>query len=212
MNEDAKHSAFMSALTTEHSVLQTASSSTVSETAARSSLYVFSLSSTLVALGFTSQSPDMFMPFVATVLPALFLMGVFTVIRLVDITVENFQHRAGIARILAYYRTLTPDDATFFAASTGRWPEDRKPPSQGLGPIIAGLGTTAFMVAFVNNTVAGVVVALGVRALLGGDRLGVALACGGVAALMLMYVFAGYQRWRFANVDLHMDTPVKIFK
>jgi len=47
-----RQAAFMSALVTEHFVLQTAASATVTEAASRTSLYVFSLSSSLVAMGF----------------------------------------------------------------------------------------------------------------------------------------------------------------
>ena len=42
----------LTALTTEHFTLQGARSQTVSESASRASLYLFSVSSTLVALGF----------------------------------------------------------------------------------------------------------------------------------------------------------------
>src|SRR5687768_8525965 len=86
--------AFISALTTEHFVLQTAASSTINEAGARSSLYVFTLSSSLVAMGFMSQATEAFMPFVAAVIPAIFVLGVFTVVRLVDTTVENMQYLA----------------------------------------------------------------------------------------------------------------------
>jgi hypothetical protein len=43
--------AFLTALTTEHFVLQTAAGATVSEAATRASLYMPSLSSSLVAMG-----------------------------------------------------------------------------------------------------------------------------------------------------------------
>jgi hypothetical protein len=51
MDEKERQSAVMSALTTEHFVLQTASSATVSESGARASIYLLSLSSSLVAIG-----------------------------------------------------------------------------------------------------------------------------------------------------------------
>lgn len=54
----------------------------------RASLYILSLSSSLVALGFASRSPEVFVPFIAIVLPALFLLGVFTAVRLVDSRLE----------------------------------------------------------------------------------------------------------------------------
>src|SRR6185369_888280 len=123
MDERERQAAFMSALITEHSALQAAASATVGDAGARSSLYVFSLSSTLVAFGFAAQSREVFLPFVAVVLPALFLLGVLTVIRLVDSVIENMEYLIGIARIRSYYRTLTPEAAVIFAADRGRWPE-----------------------------------------------------------------------------------------
>lgn len=72
MDEKERQSAFVSALTTEHFVLQSASSTTVTESAARASIYVMSLSSSLVAIGFASQSREAFGPLVAAVVPALF--------------------------------------------------------------------------------------------------------------------------------------------
>jgi hypothetical protein len=90
-NPTASHPDFVSALVTEHFVLQSAASNTVSEAGARASLYMIALSSSLVALGFASQSPRALVPFAATVLPAVFLLGLFTVVRLVDTGVENLQ-------------------------------------------------------------------------------------------------------------------------
>src|SRR5258708_7392383 len=72
MDEGSQRTALLSALTTEHFVLQTATSSTYTEASARSSLYVMALSSSLVAMGFLSTSPDVLLPFAATVLPAVF--------------------------------------------------------------------------------------------------------------------------------------------
>jgi hypothetical protein len=100
--------AFMSALVTEHFVLQTAASATVTEAASRTSLYVFSLSSSLVTMGFVSQFPETFRLFAAAILPALFILGLFTTVRLVDTGIENQHFLRGIARIRGYYRTLTP--------------------------------------------------------------------------------------------------------
>ena len=65
----------ITALTTEHFVLQGALSANTSEVGTRASLYLFSLSSSLVALGFASQSPERFGPFVAIVLPLAVFLG-----------------------------------------------------------------------------------------------------------------------------------------
>ncbi len=205
MNEAAKHSALVSALTTEHFVLQTASSSTISEASARSSLYILSLSSSLVAIGFMSQSPEMLLPFVAVVLPVLLLLGLFTVIRLVDTTVENLQYLVGIARIRGYYRSLSPEAEPYFSVNTGRWPEAKIVPSQSLGASIGQFGTTATMIAFVNSVVAGVAVTLAVKTLLGNGYMTVALFCGGVSVILLMIAFTFYQRWRFISIGSAMQ-------
>ena len=150
MDEKERRSAFASAIATEHFVLQTAISATINEGASRASIYVFSLSSSLVAMGFATQSPAAFMPFVGTVLPALFLLGIFTVLRLIDIAAENMQAHIGIARIRGYYRTLTAEAEVYFSADRGRWPEAKTEPSLRIGPLIGYLTTGASMIAFIN--------------------------------------------------------------
>jgi hypothetical protein len=196
MDEKERQSAFMSALVTEHFVLQSAANATVSDAAARASLYLFSLSSSLVAMGFASRSREVFVPFVATVLPALFVLGIFTVVRLVDSARENMRFLIGIARIRGYYRTLTPEAAEHFAAHLGRWPEARSDPSLRLGPLMAFFNTSASMIAFINSIVAGA----GITLIVGdfaGDQIILGLLLGLAAAVSLMVAFLSYERWRF---------------
>lgn len=197
MDEKERQSAVMSALTTEHFVLQTASSATVSESGTRASIYLLSLSSSLVAIGFASQSREAFGPFVASILPAVFLLGLFTVIRLVDISVEYRQYLIGIARIRSYYRTLTPEAAEYFTADQGRWPEAPATPALRLGATIAYLTTTATMVAFVNNIVAGAGITLLARRMLGAEHTLLAVLIGVVTSGVLVALFFAYQKWRF---------------
>jgi hypothetical protein len=197
MEDPAKHASLVSALTTEHFVLQTAASSTIAEAAARSTLYVMALSSALVAMGFASQSSEVLLPFGLVVLPGIFVLGIFTVVRLVDTTLENQQYLTGIARIRGYYKSLAPEAARYLRSDTARWPEAPVPPSLTQGPFLAMLGTTASMIAFLNNLVAGAAVTLGVIAMLGRGHLGVALSAGIAIAAILMAVFMSYQRKRF---------------
>jgi hypothetical protein len=195
VDDTERRGAFMSALVTEHFVLQTGADAATSEMGSRAALYLSVLGSALVAMGFASQSRAVFVPFVATVLPAVFVLGLFTVVRLVDALVEYNRFLAGIARVREHYRTLSPEAAAFFAAEHGRWPEKGGTPALGLGAFIAFITTTASMVAFVNSIVAGAGVAL-----LGGlvvrDRTGLAVALGVVTATVLMTAFFAYQRWR----------------
>jgi hypothetical protein len=201
MNDKESQAAFMTALTTEHFVLQTAANATVSEAAARSSLYVFSLSSSLVAIGFASRSREALVPFLATVLTSVFVLGLFTIVRLVDTTLENMRCLIGIARIRGYYRTLTPEAAVYFAAQHGRWPEGHTP-SLGLGPVVAFFTTSASMIAFINSIVAGVGVTLLAGDLFIGLQNAVALLLGVGTAVVLLAAFVSYQRWRFRIFEL----------
>ena len=197
MDEQQSPPAFMSALTTEHFVLQTAANATVSDAAARSSLYVFSLSSSLVALGFASRSRETFVPFIAIVLPAIFVLGVFTVVRLVDTALENMRCLAGIARIRRYYRTLSPEADVYFAARHGRWPEGHSDPALRLGRLMAFLSTSATMVAFINSVVAGAGIAVFAGERLDTDTTAPAMLLGAGGAGALIVAFVAYERWRF---------------
>jgi len=190
--------ALMSALTTEHFVLQTANSATYTEASARSSLYVMALSSTLVALGFVSGSSEVLMPFAAMVLPAVFVLGLFTVARLVETALESMHCLRSIARIRAFYRTLGPQAAREFAPARGRWPEARDP-AQRLGVTLAFFGTTASMIAVVNNVVAGAAAALLTRTLRPATPGWVCATVGIGVAVVLTWAFYAYQRWRFAD-------------
>jgi hypothetical protein len=209
MEDQAKQTALVTALTTEHFVLQTAASSTIAEAAARSTLYVMALSSTLVAMGFTSRSPGVFVPFGLVVLPAIFVLGIFTVVRLVDTTLENQQYLTGISRIRRFYTSLTADAGRYLQADTARWPDSAMVPSLTQGPFLAMLGTTASMIAFLNNLVAGAAVTLGVSALLGRESIAIALAIGIAVAAILMALFMSYQKRRFAALQRVFDAARK---
>ena len=205
MNEQEPSSAFISALTTEHYVLQSAISGNTSEVGTRASLYLFSLSSSLVALGFASRSAELFVPFVAMVLPALFILGLFTAVRLVDSNLEGMLYLSSIARIRRYYRTLGPEAAEYFSPESGRWPENPSSPSLRLGPFVGLITTTASLVAFLNSIVAGVGVAMLAGGLLRVRRAVVASLIGAGVALVLMALFFVYQKWRYDSTTAHMQ-------
>jgi hypothetical protein len=204
MDEQSERTALLSTLTTEHFVLQTANNSTYSEASARSTLYVMALSSSLVALGFVASSTDVLIQFAAIVLPAIFVLGLFTVARLIETALESMQCLRGIARIRSYYRTLGPEAARQFSAEHGRWPEV-EPPALRLGRVLAFFGTTASMIAVINNVVAGVALALLIRFLSPSSPSWVGAAAGVTGALALTWAFYRYQRWRFDEYDVQAE-------
>jgi hypothetical protein len=200
----------LSALTTEHFVLQSAINATVSEAAARSSLYMMALSSALVATGFLAQSADALMPFLSIVLPTLFLLGVFTVLRLIDTVLEAQQYEIGLAWIHRQYRALSPAAAEVFAAHLQRWPEADNAPALGLGRFMAMLGTSATMIACTNNLVAGTGVTLLLVQGWAVQRTP-AVSIGLLVFAALSVAFYLFQRWRFEHLVpvLASMAPVK---
>ena len=195
MDERSERSELLSALTTEHFVLQTANNSTYSEAAARSTLYVMALSSSLVGIGFVAGSTDLLIPFAAIVLPVVFLLGLFTVVRLVETALDSMYCMQGIARIRGYYRGLGPEAALFFAAEHGRWPE-AEDSALRLGFVLAYFGTTASMIAVINNAVAGAGIAFLLRFMAPSASYWITGLSGIFTAVVLTLLFYAYQRWR----------------
>lgn len=119
------------ALTTEHFTLQTARSATISESAGRAALFLFMVSSGLVALGFAGQASELGAPFILlalTVLPTLVALGALTYLRLLQSAIEDLRYASEIEEIRRHYRALSPGAARFFAAmadvggpAAGRW-------------------------------------------------------------------------------------------
>jgi hypothetical protein len=210
-DEQPPDQAFISALVTEHFVLQSASSTTVSEAGSRASLYVFSLSSSLVALGFASQSPTVLKALLATILPGIFLLGCFTVVRLVDTTVENNRNLRAIAHIRRYYRTLAPQRSGFFpvlGVEDHPAMDSGEGSGEGAKEALAMLGTRprrttvlytmASMVASINSLVLGVGVALLAVELFDAWPRSLGILAGAVVALAYFGVIYRYQVRRYS--------------
>jgi hypothetical protein len=189
-------SQLLTAVTTEHFTLQGARSQTMSESSARASLYIVSVSSTLVALGFVTQLSeigDIFNVFALTVLPTLYVLGAVTFVRMVECSVEDFRYGMAINRIRAYYKEIAGDRADLFLLSA----HDDKAgvlastalPTRGRIPYFA----FSSAIAVINAVVGGAAVAVALGALAHAS-LGIAAAAGGAAAIVSA---AGWIR--FAN-------------
>lgn len=195
MDDDVRQQALLTALTTEHFVLQTARSTTVSEANGRSSLYLTSVSSALVALGFVAQVGNGFGALAAAVLPALFILGEFTFVRLLEISIENMRFFRSVERIRRYYRSLAPEGEAFFGG------EDDDAGSTWL--MRAGRGqvlfTSASMVAAINSIILGAGLALLLTS--AGVAGGTASASAGVlAALACFAAHVAFQTRQFGRV------------
>jgi hypothetical protein len=181
MDQDQR---LLTALTTEHFTLAGAQAKTTSESSARASLYVLSVSSVLIALGFigqVSETGDLFNTFALTVLPTLYALGAFTFVRLVECAAEDFRYGMAINRIRGYYEELAGNRSDLFLLSgkddrVGVY-ENMALPPEGHGPLFA----FSSAVAVINGVVGGAAVALALGVL--GVSLGAATVVGGVAAI-----------------------------
>ncbi|MEI5583588.1 MULTISPECIES: hypothetical protein [unclassified Agromyces] len=193
--DDHARADLLAVLNTEYFVLQGASGASISESSSRSSLYLFTLSSALVSLGFVlGASEDVFGPFAAAALSTVFVLGWFTVARLIDTSVENIRALRGMARIRRYYADLTPLAAPFFAV-TGDEGADSLSMLGVRSVRWSYIGTMASMIGTVNAVVGG----SGVALLAGGAGVGlpVAIALGVVAAVILAVLVVAAQGARF---------------
>jgi hypothetical protein len=185
----------LSALTTEQFNLQTARMGTIAEANGRSSLYLGTLSSAVIAIAFVGQANqlgDSFYLFALTLLPTVFLLGVFSFLRLVQTSIEDMVYALGSFRIRQYFLGLDPATVSFFP------PTDPQGMTklERMGVVATGplqmLLTAASMVGCINAIVGGVGVALAVRSLLEAS-VAVAAVTGALVALGLAAVFFVYQ-------------------
>jgi hypothetical protein len=175
--------ALLTALTTEHFTLQGARAQTAGESASRASLYILSVSSTLVALGFIGPSGRPFDVFALTVLPTLYLLGVFTFVRVVECSAEDYRYGVAINRIRNYYKRIAGEQAALFLLSghdDGRGVfANAALPLEGRRHYFS----FATVVAVINSVVGGSAIAIALGAIAGAS-LGVAAAAGGLVAIV----------------------------
>lgn len=185
MAEAPNRQELLTALTTEHFTLQGAKAQTASESASRASLYILSVSSTLVALGFIAQAAETetFRVFALTVLPTLYLLGAFTFVRIVECGAEEYRCGLAINRIRGYYKRLAGEEAKLFLLSghdDGRGVfANAAIPVEGRRQYF----TFATVVAVIDSVVGGSAIAIALAAATGAP-LGVAAGAGGVVALI----------------------------
>jgi hypothetical protein len=197
--ETPDRQALLTALTTEHFTLQGARAQTTSESTARAGLYIAAVSSTLIALGFIAQASevgDLFNAFSLVVLPTLYVIGLFTFLRMSESAEEDLLYGRAINRIRHHYVALAGDEARLFMMSA----HDDIPGvmwNMGLRPTrTQPYLTAAYMIAVVNSVVGGSAVALAMAAT-GDPPLGIPVAVGALAAVASLVLMQRSQMTRF---------------
>jgi uncharacterized membrane protein len=200
-DELRRRAEFLSALSTEHFTLQGARSGTISEAASRSSLYMTTLSSAVVALALVAQlSKDttLLPVFALAVLPVVFFLGLVTYGRLLECGMQDVFYARSISRIRRLYRELDPSRAHYFhevGVDQGGTP----PPELVTLRVQQFLPASA-MVAIVNSVVGGVFIAAA-AAYLFTPPTWVAAALGIVSTVIISTAFLTHQRHVWGRVD-----------
>jgi hypothetical protein len=117
----AKEAEALQILITEHTNLQSVRSATVFEANGRTSLFLGTVSSAVVALAFIGQMSAMnnaFFLFALILLPSLIFLGLVTFIRVNQTGIEDMIASREINRIRHYYAEIAPHTKIYFMQST----------------------------------------------------------------------------------------------
>ena len=201
--DDDRQQAFMTALVTEHFALQGARGQTSAEMTGRAALYLATVSSTLIALGFVARDRSAFVPFAAAVIPSLLILGEFTFIRLVAASIEDLQYLYAIQQIRSYYRSLVPGGLTFFADIPIGNPQVAATRAMGMSQSPRNVVFTAGgMIAAINSILAGIGIALILRN--AGLVIAIAASCGAITALV---IYGLHLRWALSRYAAGLAVP-----
>jgi hypothetical protein len=146
-------------MTTEHFTLQTARAAAVAEANGRSTLYLGSVSSAVVALAFVGQVSGMNEPFFLfglVLFPSLLFLGLVTFARVHQTGLEDMIHALEISRIRHFYIEAAPETAPYFLHSTN---DDVAGFFHDMGAVPSWLQyflTTSGSVGVINSVIAGV--------------------------------------------------------
>ena len=190
-------SALLTALTTEHFTLQGARSGTITESLGRSTIYLGSLSASLVALALVLQGDSAvadFRVFALVILPALVFLGTVTFVRVLETGIEDAIYALAINRIRHYYLELAGDDARYFALG-GNDDVQGSLANMGLSPSPwRPFFSIARVIALINSMVAGALAGITLDLL--APRT-IALVAGGTLAVAALTVHfrLGYGRF-----------------
>ncbi|WP_112274170.1 hypothetical protein [Lentzea terrae] len=153
-------------LTTEHYTLQMVRTANIADATGRAGHLLTTISASMIALGFVAQvvPPRVLLTLMVVICGGLFLIGLATLFRAVELVIEDVQAGLGINRIRHVYVDLEPstrdvfvrqlhDDTAGVEADAGQtgWRNARRPRLIGTALTVAGF------VNLVNGLVAGTI-------------------------------------------------------
>lgn len=185
--------AALTILTTEHYTLQMVRTATIADAAGRAGHLLTTISASMIALGFVAQVVPfkVLLTLMLVIFTGLFLIGLATLFRTVELNIEDVQAGIGINRIRHMYGDLEPstkdafvrqthDDTTGVEVDAGQtgWRAGRRP------RLIGTLLSVAGLVNLVNGLVAGAIAGAAAGLLNAGLALSIAVGLVAAAAVI----------------------------
>ena len=201
---EASRQMAVSFITTEHFTLQGFRAMTITESNGRASLFLSSLSSALVALGFAATASNFgqsFSIFALLILPPIAFLGFITFQRTIRSGIDDQMYRLGISRIRRFYLETVPELSPYLIgpAFDDRITSDILRNRRGAR--WQSFLTIASVVGVMNSVVIGGIIGI-VANLPHAIELPFALTIGVVVAIVMALAHASYQvrQWRTAFV------------
>ncbi|HEY7094293.1 MAG TPA: hypothetical protein VH393_14005 [Ktedonobacterales bacterium] len=203
ITDERNQPSIIAIMTTEHYNLQSGRAMTISDSTGRSSLFLSTVSITLVALAFVGQFSQLgtaFYLFALVLLPSLFFIGFVTFERVLQSAIEDFILARGINRLRHFYVELAPAIQDYFILSTH---DDEQSAFLNMGlrrsPWQVFL-TTPGMIAFIDSVLAGAFAGLLVSYLFTLAPLyGVAIGFGVFLVALVLLMRQCSSRWNAAQ-------------
>ncbi|TMD70088.1 MAG: hypothetical protein E6I91_00600 [Chloroflexi bacterium] len=203
-------------MTTEHYNLQSARSLVTSEQAGRSSLFLSTVTTALVALALVAQISALgtaFFVFALVLFPSLFFLGLVTFQRTFQIALADFIYTRGINRIRHLYVELAPQVQDYFILSTHDDEASIMQDWEAQAIWWQAFVSTPGMIAVIDSILGGIFMGLLVYQLF---SLSLLLCCTvgfvvflGILAALYRYLLTTWRRFQ-RNVKPLFPTPVQV--
>lgn len=205
----------ISIMTTEHYNLQSGRAMTISDANGRASLFLGTVSTSLVALAFVGQISrsdaglgQAFYVFALVLFPSLVFLGLVTFERVLQSGVEDIIYARGINRIRHLYLEHAPEMQSYFILSTHDDPASVKANMAMQPGWLQVFLSTAGMIAVITSVLIGAFIGLLFTALFS-FPLGTTVSVGVLAFLVSVVVLQRYQwrQWGRSSVALQVLFP-----
>ncbi|HEX5015547.1 MAG TPA: hypothetical protein VFV72_15485 [Candidatus Limnocylindrales bacterium] len=211
-------------LTTEHWSLLSQRSLAWTETFARASMFLATLSAATVALALVgSVMRDGFTLFALVILPVVLFIGLATAVRVAQDNTDDARTVQGMNRLRHAYIEMVPDLEPYFVTTkyddmAGIMVTLGAPPAVAtrvgtrsvaaiLGGVLHGFVTTMGMIMVINCVLGGVIAALSAVALGASDVAALGLGVIGALILLVLQAAWGVNSFRAANAGMTVRFP-----